>query len=102
MRREILRALAQFPQPAAGAVLVRALEDDQIETRRVACEGLGVRGDEIAVRELTRVLGSETNDDVRLSAVEALGTSGDKRPWAPWPRPWRTPIRPCRPRHTRR
>ncbi len=83
VRREILRAAAQFPQPAAGAILVRGLQDSQTETRRVACTALGTRGDEIAVRELVRVIGSETNDDVRMSAVAALGTTGDKTALAP-------------------
>jgi HEAT repeat protein len=83
VRREILKALAQFPQPAAGAVLVRALEDPQGETRAIACESLGVRGDEVAVRELTRVVGSETDDDVRMAAVEALGVAGRKEAIAP-------------------
>lgn len=83
VRREILRTLSQFPQPAAGAVLVRALEDPQVETRRVACRGLGARGDEIAVGELARVLGSETNEDVRMAAIEALGTTKDQKALAP-------------------
>ncbi len=52
VRREILRALAEYPQPEAGDALVHALEDDSALTRRVACEGLGKRGDDIAVREL--------------------------------------------------
>ena len=78
VRREIIRAAAQFPQPAAGAILVRGLQDSATETRRVACTGLGIRADEIAVRELVRVIGSETDPDVRMSAVAALGATGDK------------------------
>jgi HEAT repeat protein len=64
-------------------VLVRALEDPQTETRAIACQSLGVRGDEIAVRELARVVGSETDTDVRMSAVEALGTAGKKESVGP-------------------
>jgi HEAT repeat protein len=78
VRREMLRTLAQFPQPAAGALLVSALADADVQTRRVACAGLGTRGDQIAVQELSRVLASDTNVDVRLAAIEALGTAGDK------------------------
>jgi len=77
VRREILRALANYPQNQAGAVLVDALGDAEVETRRVACAGLGTRGDAIAVQQLARVVGSETNVDVRLAAVEALGRTGD-------------------------
>lgn len=83
VRREILRALSAYPQPAAGAVLVRALSDPEVETRRVACAGLGARGDDIAVRELARVLGSDTNEDVRLAAVEALGATGQQAALSP-------------------
>lgn len=83
VRRELLRTISAFPQPAAGDVVVRALADEQVETRRVACDCLGQRGDEIAVRELTRVLGSETDDDVRMSAVAALGKAGDSKALAP-------------------
>ncbi len=83
VRREILRTIAAFPQPAADEVVVRALTDEQIDTRRVACECLGERGGDVAVRELTRVLGSETNEDVRMSAVAALGKAGDSKALAP-------------------
>ena len=78
VRREILRALAAYPQPQAGAVLVSALEDSEVETRRVACAGLGTRGDQTAVRQLSRVVASDTNVDVRLAAVEALGRTDDQ------------------------
>jgi HEAT repeat protein len=83
VRREILRTIAAFPQPAAGDAVVRALVDDQPETRRVACDCLGQRGGEVAVRELTRVLNSETDEDVRMSAVAALGKAGDQHALTP-------------------
>jgi HEAT repeat protein len=78
VRREMLKALAHFPQPAAGAVLVSALGDAEVQTRRVACAGLGTRADKIAVQELARVLASDTNVDVRMAAIEAMGRAGDK------------------------
>ncbi|MEX0678424.1 MAG: HEAT repeat domain-containing protein [Pirellulales bacterium] len=83
VRREVLRALSAYPQPAAGAVLVAALGDSDVETRRVACAGLGVRGDQTAVRELARVVASDTNVDVRLAAVGALGRSGNREALGP-------------------
>jgi HEAT repeat protein len=83
VRREILRALAAYPQPQAGAVLVSALADAEVETRRVACAGLGTRADPTAVQELSRVVASDTNLDVRLAAVEALGRTGDQRALGP-------------------
>jgi len=83
VRREILRVMAEYPQPEAGIILVEALGDPAAETRGVACLALGKRKDEIAVRELIRMLGSETDDDVRMAAIEALGTSGNKEALAP-------------------
>lgn len=83
VRREMLRTLAQFPQPEAGAVLVSGLSASEVETRRVACEALGTRGDKIAVQELSRVLASDTNVDVRLAAIKALGRAGDKGAMVP-------------------
>ncbi|REK12478.1 MAG: HEAT repeat domain-containing protein [Planctomycetota bacterium] len=83
VRREILRALAEFPQPAAGSVLVRALGDGDVETRRTACRALGVRGDDIAVRELARVISAETDPNVRIAAVKALGLSENKQALVP-------------------
>jgi len=83
VRREILRALAAYPQPQAGAVLVSALADAEVETRRVACAGLGTRADPTAVQELSRVVASDTNLDVRLAAVEALGRTGDQKALGP-------------------
>jgi len=77
LRRTLLRTLAVYPQSAAGAVIVGALSDSDIETRRTACACLGMRGDKGAVRELTRLISSDTNFDVRIVAVRALGQTGD-------------------------
>ena len=77
LRRKLLRTLAVYPQTAAGAVVVAALSDSDIETRRTACVCLGIRGDKGAVTELTRLIGSDTNFDVRIAAVRALGQTGD-------------------------
>jgi HEAT repeat protein len=73
MKRCILRTLAAYPQPEALAVIVGALADSEFETRRMACTCLGKRGGKEAVQELTRVISSDTNHDVRLAAVRALG-----------------------------
>lgn len=78
VRRHILRALAAYPQPEAEAVLIKALSDGDVETRRLSCTLLGKRGGTVAVQELARVVSSETNKDVRMSAVEAMGESKDK------------------------
>jgi HEAT repeat protein len=77
LRRQLLRTLAVYPQTAAGAVVLGAVSDGDVETRRTACACLGIRGDKGAVTELTRLIGSETNFDVRIAAVRALGQTGD-------------------------
>jgi HEAT repeats len=77
MRRHLLRALAAFPTPMAGAVLNAALGDTDMECRRTACECLGTRGDKAAVEELTKVVTSDTVPEVRLAAVRGLGHTKD-------------------------
>ncbi|HTM55095.1 MAG TPA: HEAT repeat domain-containing protein [Pirellulales bacterium] len=83
LRRRILRTLAACRVPSAGAVVVGALADPDIETRRVACKCLGERGDQQAISELARVVGSETEFDVRIAAVHALGTTRDRAALVP-------------------
>jgi HEAT repeat protein len=82
-RRQILRTLTEYPQPAAGGVLIGALADSDTETRRTACTCLGKRGGGQAVTELSRVIASDTNFDVRIAAVGALGATGDSSALAP-------------------
>jgi HEAT repeat protein len=78
MRRQILRTLGAYPQPEAAAVLVAGLSDTDVETRRVACTSLGKHGGPEAVKELTRVVSSDTNHDVRLAAIRAMGQTQDR------------------------
>lgn len=77
LRRHLLRTLAAYPPPAAGAVIVGALSDSDAETRRTACKCLGMRGGQQAISELTRVVSSDTEDNVRIAAVRALGETRD-------------------------
>jgi HEAT repeat protein len=83
MRRQILRTLTECPQPAAAAVIVAGLSDGDMETRRMACTCLGKRGGKEAVQELTRMISSDTNFDVRIAAVRALGQAHDPGALAP-------------------
>lgn len=82
-RRHILRTLTEYPQTAAGGQLIGALEDSDKETRRIACKCLGKRGGPRAVTELSRVLASDTDPDVRIAAVHALGTTSESTALAP-------------------
>jgi HEAT repeat protein len=78
MRRALLRAIEPYPTPLALAVLLGGAKDSEIEVRRVACECLGRRGGVEAVQELSRVANSDTDLDVRLAAVKALGQTRDQ------------------------
>jgi HEAT repeat protein len=78
MRRQLLRTLEPYPTQLALAVLVAGTKDTEVEVRRVACECLGRRRGVDAVRELSRVANSDTDFDVRVAAVRALGETGDQ------------------------
>ena len=78
MRRHLLRAIEPYPTSLAMAVLVAGASDHAVEVRRVACECLGRRGGTDAVRELSRVVNSDTDFDVRVAAVRALGQTKDQ------------------------
>jgi len=73
VRRQIMRTISVFPHPDAAGILVAATHDHDMETRRLACTCLGKRGGKPAVDELNRVLTTDTNFDVRLAAVRAMG-----------------------------
>jgi HEAT repeat protein len=77
MRRQIFRTLAAYPQKEAGSAIIVGLTDGDMETRRLACTSLGKHGGKEAVGELTRVATSDTNPDVRMAAVRALGLTHD-------------------------
>lgn len=78
VRMQIIETLAAIPNPQAVAVVQTAMSDPNADVRVVACQALGHRGGPEAVRELTRVLGTETDVDVRIAATRALGETGDE------------------------
>jgi HEAT repeat protein len=73
IRTEIIRALGNYPGPAADAILKAALSDADTHVRTVACEAWGRRGDSQAAKLLTEALRSDVETDVRLAAARALG-----------------------------
>ncbi len=77
LRRQILRTLAEFPTPVALNVLKAGLRDGDADVRVVACQSLGKRGGKEAVQELSGIVGSDTNLDVRIAAVRAMGQTKD-------------------------
>ncbi|MEX2114032.1 MAG: HEAT repeat domain-containing protein, partial [Pirellulales bacterium] len=78
MRRHILRTLAEYRTPLSLAILQAGLKDTDLEVRRVACQSIGKRGGPEAVRALTHVANSDTEPDVRIAAVRALGETEDQ------------------------
>ena len=73
LRLEIVRTLCHYPGPPADAILSRAVNDDDVQVRVVACDGWGRRGGETAVKLLTELLRSDS-----------ASTCGwrRRRPWA--------------------
>lgn len=83
MRRHILRALASYRTPLSLAILQAGLKDNDLEVRRAACEAMGRHGGPQAVQELTRVAAADTDVDVRIAAVRALGETEDQAALVP-------------------
>lgn len=83
MRRHILRTLGAYKTPLAFTMVSAGLKDSDADVRRVACEQVGLQGGPVAVEELTRVITGDTDADVRIAAVRALGHTGEKGALAP-------------------
>ena len=75
VRIEMLKCLAVMPCPMSAAVLRAGLDDKEADVRVVCCQAWGKIGGDEAVAELTRVLNSDTDVDVRLAAASALGVT---------------------------
>jgi hypothetical protein len=78
IRVEIVRAICGYPTSSASSVLQAALDDSDARVRQVACEAWAERGGPQAATELTRVLSSDVDKDVRLAAARGLGETGDR------------------------
>jgi HEAT repeat protein len=83
IRQQIIRTLASYPTPMSGAVLEAALGDEHADVRIAACHAWGQRKGDEAVKQLTRVISSDTNIDVRLAATRALGETRESAAIAP-------------------
>lgn len=79
VRIHIIRTLAQYPTPAADAVLYAALKDPDADVRVECCQAWATRGGADAADFLGETLASDTNVDVRIAAAKALGEMGDPR-----------------------
>lgn len=72
MRRLAVRAAGRLRDPSAMAMIEKGLDDASMKVRIEACQSLGQRKGDEAVRLLAATIGSETNEDVRHSAMAAL------------------------------
>lgn len=73
IRSEAVKTLTVLPGQTSGQGLLLAMRDRERDIRIDACKGLGQRGGEIAIEELTRAYENDEELDVRLAAVKALG-----------------------------
>ncbi|HTU24432.1 MAG TPA: HEAT repeat domain-containing protein [Pirellulales bacterium] len=73
LRRNIVRTLGYYKTASATAVLQAAIADSDSTVRIAAAEAWGRRGDPESAERLASLLASDTNLDVRLAAVRAMG-----------------------------
>ena len=78
VRMAIISMLAKFDTKSANAVLYAGLKDPETDVRVACCEAWGKRPGPDSTRILSETLSSDTDHDVRMAAVKALGTAGDK------------------------
>ncbi len=72
MRRIAVQAAGNMTAGAGIAIIEQGLDDDIAKVRMEACRALSKRRDEPASRMLAAVIGSETNQDVKHAAMDAL------------------------------
>lgn len=77
VRAQMLRTVAAFPTPQAGAILTAGSRDPDRDVRVACCEAWGIHGGPEATRILGEILQRDADVDVRLAAVAALGNLDD-------------------------
>ena len=76
VRKAIQDTIARFDSQLASAVLLAGLNDNHREVRLACCRHLGQRKEVTSVDGLKKLVTSDEDIDVRLAAVDALGTIG--------------------------
>ena len=72
MRRLVVRAAGRLNNPSSIPLIEKGLDDSSVKVRMEACQALGrMQGDEVT-RTLAATVGTETSEDVRHAAIEAL------------------------------
>lgn len=72
MRRLVVRAAGRLDDPAALAMIEKGLDDASVKVRMEACRSLGMKSGDEATRLLVATIGTDTNQDVKHSAMAAL------------------------------
>ncbi|MEZ6092686.1 MAG: HEAT repeat domain-containing protein [Pirellulaceae bacterium] len=73
VRLQAVRKLGELNCPNSQAALRQAYSDPDASVRLAVVEAWRKMSDDVAVPELQKILGSDTNIDVRLAATKALG-----------------------------
>jgi HEAT repeat protein len=79
VRLAIISTLTKFNTASANAVLYAGLKDPEADVRVACCEAWGLRPGPDATRILSETLSTDTDHDVRMAAVRALASAGDKQ-----------------------
>jgi HEAT repeat protein len=77
LRIEAVKTLAALPTPTATKALQVAAKDDDSGVRIAACRAWARRGGKDGVEALARILGSDTDLDVRITAANELAEFSD-------------------------
>lgn len=73
MRRLAVAAAGKVRDDVGLALVESGLDDEDLKVRMEACRALGRRADDVAARMLAATAGTDTDQDVRNAAIEALG-----------------------------
>jgi hypothetical protein len=73
VRRTIQQTVAEFQTPLAEAMLLAGLNDDDRNVRTTCCRLLAKRQDAGAVAALSQIVATDSDAEVRMAAIDALG-----------------------------
>ncbi|MDO4574563.1 MAG: HEAT repeat domain-containing protein [Planctomycetia bacterium] len=79
IRREAVLAVAHMKVASAGDAIALAMKDNDRDVRQASVSAWATYGGERAVTSLIAMLGSETDLDIRLDCIDALGSLKDPR-----------------------
>jgi len=78
VRRAIQETVADFKTPMASAMLIAGLSDEDRDVKVTCCRMLGERKEPKAIAPLGNLVAKDSDLDVRLAAVDALGAMKTK------------------------